>query len=120
MERPSMSVSPEVGSRYPHIILMVVLLPAPLGPSRPKISPPPMVKDTPLTASCLSKVFFKLRTSTYTERPSVGWCSGPVVVTDSVDSCKTTYSFQTVASTHKGNSVSYASLYPPWPALHRR
>ncbi len=36
---PSTSAWPEVGTSKPHIILKVVDLPAPFGPSKPKISP---------------------------------------------------------------------------------
>ena len=36
---PSMRIEPAVGSSTPRIMLMVVVLPAPFGPSRPTISP---------------------------------------------------------------------------------
>src|SRR5690348_1120369 len=58
---------------------MVVLLPAPFGPRSPKISPLPMVKETPLTASFLPKVLIRLVTSTTTDRPSFGRWIGPVL-----------------------------------------
>ena len=41
---PGHAGRPAVGRSRPHIILNVVDLPAPLGPSRPKISPRPMRK----------------------------------------------------------------------------
>src|SRR5450759_109337 len=86
-DNPLITVSPDVGSRYPHIILIVVLLPAPLGPSNPKISPLPMVKETPLTASCLPKVLTKFCTVTSTVRPSFGKWIGPVLLVLSTESC---------------------------------
>ncbi len=39
MSCPSTSTWPEVGVTIPHTMLMSVVLPAPLGPSRAKISP---------------------------------------------------------------------------------
>src|SRR5271165_1839138 len=44
------STRPAVGSRTPRIMLMVVVLPAPLGPSSPTISPRSTVKETSSTA----------------------------------------------------------------------
>ena len=38
---------PEVGAMSPASIRTVVVLPAPFGPSRPKISPLPTVNDMP-------------------------------------------------------------------------
>jgi len=40
---------PEVGRRPPTIMLKVVVLPAPLGPSNPTISPGPKVRSSPST-----------------------------------------------------------------------
>ena len=45
---------PEVGSSSVISILIVVVLPAPFGPSRPKSSPSPTSKLTPRTASTSS------------------------------------------------------------------
>ncbi len=45
---PATRAEPDVGRSRPHIILNVVDLPAPLGPSRPKISPRPMRKRDPV------------------------------------------------------------------------
>src|SRR5271154_3856182 len=47
---PSISILPEVGESTPSTMLMVVVLPAPLGPSRPTISPAPTSKLTSSTA----------------------------------------------------------------------
>src|SRR6266545_2873944 len=60
-------------------MLIVVLLPAPLGPSSPKISPLLMSKEMPFTASILSKVLTRLSTCTSAGRPSFGRWIGPVL-----------------------------------------
>src|SRR5262249_19681776 len=56
---PSISIAPPVGSSTPRTMLMVVVLPAPLGPSRPTISRAPTANETPSTATvapyCLRK-----------------------------------------------------------------
>src|SRR6185312_10164530 len=49
--RPRISISPEVASRSPSAISSVVVLPAPLGPSRPKHSPRSTSRSRPRTAS---------------------------------------------------------------------
>src|SRR5579864_868908 len=49
--RPNTSASPESGGRSVTRILIVVVLPAPLGPRRPKISPDVMAKLTLSTAT---------------------------------------------------------------------
>src|SRR3989304_3610176 len=41
MSSPATEPSPELGRRRPASILMVVVFPAPFGPSNPKISPRP-------------------------------------------------------------------------------
>ena len=38
MSKPAILILPEVGASTPRIMLMVVVLPAPLGPRRPTIS----------------------------------------------------------------------------------
>jgi len=48
--RPATRALPEVAGRKPDSIRIVVLLPAPLGPSRPTISPRPTWNDTFSTA----------------------------------------------------------------------
>ena len=48
---PRISISPAVGSSRPSSISMVVVLPAPLGPSTPKHSPFSTAKSMPRTAS---------------------------------------------------------------------
>src|SRR3974377_2210359 len=45
-----MAIRPAVGSSTPRISSIVVVLPAPLGPSRPTISPGDTWNDTPSTA----------------------------------------------------------------------
>ncbi len=50
MSWPSMVMRPEVGLRMPAIDRKVVVLPAPLGPISPTISPAASVKDRPSTA----------------------------------------------------------------------
>src|SRR5262245_31415628 len=47
---PSSRIEPELGRSVPAIRLKVVLLPEPLGPMRPRISPACTSKDTWLTA----------------------------------------------------------------------
>src|SRR5262245_4441678 len=49
--RPRTSTSPDVASRIPSMISMVVVLPAPFGPSRPKHSPVRTSRSRPRTAS---------------------------------------------------------------------
>ena len=52
--RPSIAASPEVGRRSPVSIRIVVLLPAPFGPRKPKKRPRATRKDTWSTAAfCL-------------------------------------------------------------------
>src|SRR4030042_2361366 len=46
---PSSRISPSVGARRPASILIVVVLPAPLGPRYPRISPGRTMKLTSLT-----------------------------------------------------------------------
>jgi hypothetical protein len=48
---PSTLTSPASRLRYPSRISTIVVLPAPLGPSRPKTSPLSTLKSTPRTAS---------------------------------------------------------------------
>src|SRR5258708_10343803 len=50
MSIPSIRAVPEVGVRSPQSIRSVVVLPAPLAPRKPKISPRATVKLTPSTA----------------------------------------------------------------------
>ena len=49
-EWPSTSTSPASGASKHEIMEMVVVLPAPFGPSRPKIEPRTIENDTPSTA----------------------------------------------------------------------
>ena len=45
-----MAIRPSVGSSTPRIMLIVVVLPAPFGPSSPTISPGDTWNETPSTA----------------------------------------------------------------------
>src|ERR1700749_2096066 len=49
--KPATSAVPEVGLVSVQSMLIVVVLPAPLGPRKPKTSPVSTSKSTPLTAS---------------------------------------------------------------------
>jgi len=51
---PKMRIWPESGMVMPIIIRMVLVLPAPLGPSRPNIVPGAMLNDKSSTATNLS------------------------------------------------------------------
>ena len=46
---PQMRISPESGNKNPSIILIVVVLPAPLGPKNPNISPSYTSKEASFT-----------------------------------------------------------------------
>src|SRR3954470_18369664 len=50
ISEPSNRIEPDVGASVPESILKIVLLPEPLGPIRPRISPWPTLNDTLLTA----------------------------------------------------------------------
>ena len=60
--RPSISILPLVGRSSVVSILMVVVLPAPLGPRKAKISPMPTSKVTSRTAWISPKVFVRCST----------------------------------------------------------
>src|SRR5215470_17597030 len=64
MELPKIRISPEVGVIRPRIIWIVVVLPAPLGPSIPTISPRSIRNDTPSTAVKVSKRLVRFSTWT--------------------------------------------------------
>ncbi len=49
--RPAMTIRPEVGRWLPARQSNIVVLPAPLGPTSPTISPASTVKDIPSTAT---------------------------------------------------------------------
>jgi hypothetical protein len=61
MSMPSISTLPLVADRTPSTMLMVVVLPAPLGPSRPRISPLFTVKETSSRAVTLPYTLLKAR-----------------------------------------------------------
>src|ERR1041385_7087360 len=63
MSKPARRALPDVGGKSVDSILIVVLLPAPLGPRNPKISPPPTSKEIPSTA--VSSPNFLTRLSTW-------------------------------------------------------
>src|SRR5262249_53772199 len=65
---PSSRIEPAVGRRAPAMRLKIVLLPDPLGPIRPRISPLRSSKDTRLTAKNPSKLLLRDST-TSTCRP---------------------------------------------------
>ena len=60
---PSIKILPEVGRSTVESMLIVVVLPAPLGPSSPKNSPVPIVKERSSTAVKLPNFFVSSRTS---------------------------------------------------------
>src|ERR1051326_5804009 len=63
MSNPFTCASPELGGSRVVSILMVVLLPAPFGPSKPNTSPRSTSKLTPLTAVCSPKCLVRPCTS---------------------------------------------------------
>src|SRR5260370_28241106 len=63
ISNPATRALPDVGGKSVVSILMVVLLPAPFGPSRPKTSPCSTSKLTLLTAVYSPKRRTRLRTS---------------------------------------------------------
>ena len=63
-----MNTVPDVGVRMPHIILIVVDLPAPFAPIYPTISPSGTVKLIPSTAR-ISSYFLENSVFTIPERP---------------------------------------------------
>ena len=63
-ECPSIAMSPTVGVSKPAIIISVVVLPDPLGPSSVRNSPERMSSETPRTAPTLSNRFSMLLRTT--------------------------------------------------------
>ena len=59
---PKTEMTPELGCSRPRIILMVVDLPDPLGPSRPKTSPRRTSRSISLTAFTRSRIQKSLKT----------------------------------------------------------
>src|SRR5438128_987008 len=72
---PPTRTRPVEGRRYPVITRMVVVLPAPLGPSSPSTSPAPMSKLTSVMASTRPK----RRLTPWTSTPPALNRSGAVV-----------------------------------------
>src|SRR5262245_42713782 len=64
MSKPATEPRPAVGRSSPARILMVVVLPAPFGPRKPKISPGRTAKVTPSTAVKRPKPLVSPSTST--------------------------------------------------------
>src|SRR4051794_378805 len=62
MFSPPRCTSPEVGAMKPAIRLKAVVLPAPLGPIKPRISPACSSNDKPATARKPPKSFVRLET----------------------------------------------------------
>src|SRR2546429_1316188 len=63
---PANSIEPAVGTSVPDSMLKIVLLPEPLGPIRPRISPCSTLNDTLLTAVKPPKRFTRPWTSSTT------------------------------------------------------
>src|ERR1700743_1314730 len=79
--KPATSAWPEVGLVSVQSMLIVVVLPAPLGPRKPKTSPVPTSKPTPLTAS---KSPNDLRRSV-TEMAAIRCTDGPLYTVRTMD-----------------------------------
>src|SRR5450759_4016097 len=60
---PATRTVPDVAGKKQERIRIVVLLPAPFGPSRPTISPRPTVKEMPDTAVCPAYRLVRFSTS---------------------------------------------------------
>src|SRR3989338_3740734 len=71
MSKPATVPPPAVGARMPHNMRMVVDLPAPFGPRKPKISPCATAKLTRLTATKFPNRRSSSRTTTASGRESL-------------------------------------------------
>src|SRR5207342_2469038 len=69
ISRPSKVIDPAVGGNVPDSMLKIVLLPEPLGPIRPRISPCSTLNDTLLTAVKPPKRFTNPSTTSTPEPP---------------------------------------------------
>src|SRR5712691_715284 len=69
ISRPFQSTRPDVGARSPAIMLSSVVLPEPLGPMMPTISPGSTTNDTSATATSPANCLLSPRTSSATLRP---------------------------------------------------
>src|SRR5262245_55008893 len=67
--RPSTYSWPAVGGETQVIILIVVVLPAPFGPRKPKQPPTGISRSIPSTATVVAKCFTRPRASTASMRP---------------------------------------------------
>ena len=72
MRLPCRRTLPPLDGKVPLTRLNTVLLPAPLGPIRPRISPPRSVNEMSFTATSPPKRFCRPSTSSTTE-PADGW-----------------------------------------------
>src|SRR6266849_5254951 len=73
MDIPSSSIDPEVGGINPVSIRMVVDLPAPFGPRKPKKQPRGTVRLSPSTAALFPYTFRRSRTDMAGESLSMGF-----------------------------------------------
>jgi len=74
MSSPHSSTEPDVGRIWPRMLLNSVVLPEPLGPITPTISPGPTEKLTPSTALIAP---YALRTSRTSRNPGVAVIAAP-------------------------------------------
>src|SRR5271166_2159047 len=81
MSKPPTVARPDVGRSSPVRILIVVVLPAPLGPKNPKISPGATAKEMPSTAVASPKRLVMRSTTTSGGSILFGYrqvyCGGP-------------------------------------------
>src|SRR5579859_127155 len=77
---PLMAAAPDDGTTRPASMRTVVVLPAPLGPSRPKISPSPTVKFRSRTASTAPKRLPRPCTSIIDPPSGAWWVARPRTV----------------------------------------
>ena len=120
MLAPLTKASPADGGTSPVSMEMVVVLPAPLWPSRPKIWPSNMSRSTPATAVCtpsgVGKVFVSPRSAMH--RPSVASSrsAGPGASTASPVARPSRSSVSVHAAEEPGAAGSSDALSTPPPA----
>src|SRR5262249_4604366 len=74
MSQPRMRIVPEVGATRPIIMAIVVVLPAPLPPSKPTIWPDSMENEPPATAGPPGYCFARLETTMAGSVESMATC----------------------------------------------
>src|SRR6516165_4062189 len=74
MSQPRMRIVPDVGATRPIIMAIVVVLPAPLPPSKPTIWPGSMENEMPATAVPPGYCFTRLETTMAGSVESMGTC----------------------------------------------